>query len=113
MSIKSLAERIGMDYDSVIEDFCGDVTALKDALRAFPSKTATAVLEECVKNMDMEGIRKEAHAIRKSAEKLGLGELRTSAARLEEVNAEKVPADSEHLIKLQREIAKAIEEEKL
>lgn len=113
MSIKSLAERIGMDYDSVIEDFCGDVSALKDSLKAFHEAEDINNLKKAVESMDIEGIRKASHKIRKGAEKLGLGELRTAAARLEEVNAEKIPADAEHLEKLHAEILKAIEEENL
>ncbi len=111
MSIKSLAEKIGMDYESVIEDFCGDVSALKNALKAFPSSGNITALKECVANKDSEGIKREAHRIRKSAEKLGLGELKTAASRLEEVNAEKVPGDADHLERLFESAVKAIEEE--
>ena len=29
---KAIAEKIGMDYEAVMEDYCGDVSALKDKL---------------------------------------------------------------------------------
>ncbi len=113
MSIKSLAEKIGMDYESVIEDFCGDVSALRESLRKFPSSHDEEALSMAVAAKDWEGVKKEAHRIRKSAEKLGLEELRTAASRLEEVNEEKVPADYEHLKALYDEAVRAIEEEQL
>ena len=84
MSIKSLAERIGMDYDSVIEDFCGDVSALKDSLKAFHEAEDINNLKKAVESMDIEGIRKASHKIR-----------------------------NEHLEKLHAETLKAIEEENL
>ncbi len=102
-----------MDYDSVIEDFCGDVAALKDSLRAFQSSSDLETLRKNVEKMDIEGIRTVSHRIRKSAEKLGLGELKTAASRLEEVNAEKIPADAEHLETLYTDVLMAMAEEKL
>ena len=113
MSIKSLAEKIGMDYENVLEDFCGDVSTLKDTLRNFSSSHDEEALRKSVEAMDGEGVKREAHKIRKSAEKLGLEDLRTAAARLEEVNEEKVPADYQHLKAIYDRTIRAIDEEKL
>ncbi len=113
MSIKSLADKIGMDYESVLEDFCGDVSALKEALRSFSSSHDEDALKNSVEKMDKEGVKKEAHRIRKSAEKLGLENLKVAAARLEEVNEEKVPSDYKHLKEIYDATLKAIKEEKL
>ena len=113
MSIKSLAEKIGMDYETVLEDFCGDVSALKDALRKFPSSCDAELLKKSVDTLDTENVKKEAHKIRKIAEKLGLENLRIAAARLEEVNPEKIPADYNYLASIYQKTLEAIEEEKL
>ncbi|MBO8436943.1 MAG: Hpt domain-containing protein [Spirochaetes bacterium] len=101
-----------MDYESVIEDFCGDVSALKDALKAFAS-TDCQNLSEAVEKNDDATVKKEAHRIRKSAEKLGLEKLKVAAARLEEVNEEKVPADYAHLASIFTSTVDAIKKEGL
>ena len=112
MSIKSLAGAIGMDYESVIEDFCGDVSALKETLKAFASADYQA-LKNAVDANDKESVKKEAHRIRKSAEKLGLNNLRTAASRLEEVSEEKIPADYAHLETILKSTVEAISKENL
>ena len=84
MNIKAIAERIGMDYENVMEDYCGDVAAVKERLLRFPSDTDLSALEGCVSSGDMDGIRREAHRIRKCAKKLGLGSLAGIASHLEE-----------------------------
>ena len=113
MSIKTLAGKIGMDYESVIEDFCGDVSSLKDALKAFASSGDGERLGKAVAADDAEAVRKEAHRIRKSAEKLGLEDLRKAAARLEEASEDKTAADYAHLAALSAPAVRAIEEEGL
>ena len=112
MSIKSLAGAIGMDYESVIEDFCGDVSALKETLKAFASADYQA-LKNAVDANDKESVKKEAHRIRKSAEKLGLNNLRTAASRLEEVSEEKISADYAHLETILKSTVEAISKENL
>ena len=113
MSIRSISGRIGMDYDSVIEDYCGDVPALAEALRAFPSGTEEEELRKSIGNEDWDGARKAAHTLRKRAEKVGLKDLAEKASLLEEVSGEKMPGDFLQLEALYREICGIITEERL
>lgn len=93
MNIKAIAEKIGMDYEAVMEDYCGDVSALKDKLIAFPSSADLTALEQSISERNADGMKKEAHKIRKCAEKLGLHEIAKLASRIEEVNHEKAVSD--------------------
>ena len=45
MNIRSIADRIGMDYEGALEDYCGDVGALSARLAAFPSECQMEKLE--------------------------------------------------------------------
>ncbi len=113
MSIRSIAGRIGMDYDSVIEDYCGDVPSLAATLREFPSGTAVEEMRKCIGEENWDGARKAAHALRKRAEKVGLKKLAEKAALIEEVSSEKMPHDFLQLEALYREICGIITEERL
>lgn len=82
-----------MDYEKVMEDFCGDVEAVRSRLQSFASSDTAVRISECIASGDYAGARKLAHTLRKDAEKLGLGELMTKAGRLEEVSDEKFAID--------------------
>ena len=76
MNITSFAEEVGIDYESVIEDYCGDTAALRGDIEA----------------KDEDSVRKLAHAIRKKAEKIGLESMAQIARKLEESPAERFHA---------------------
>ena len=97
MNIRAIAEKTGMDYEAVMEDYCGDVSILKEKIMAFPASADLSQLEKSIKEGDTDGVRKEAHRIRKAAEKLGMKELARLASLLEEVDGEKAKTDFEEL----------------
>jgi hypothetical protein len=92
MNISSIAKQIGMDYDLVLEDYCGDVSIVADKLSTFVGDCAFASLEESVNNGDEENIRKGAHRIKKLSEKLGIKPLEKSAEQLENAKSSKIAA---------------------
>ena len=90
MNIKAIASRIGMDYDNVIEDFCGDTSEIRKKLESFISDCNFTALESAVEQNDEESIKKCAHKIKKTGEKLGLSDLVKHAAILEEAKSGKI-----------------------
>ena len=90
MNIKAIAGRIGMDYDNVIEDFCGDTGEIRKKLESFISDCDFAALRSAVESGDGEDIRKKAHKVKKTGEKLGLTSLVKCAALLEDAKNGKV-----------------------
>ena len=113
MSIRGIADRIGLDYDAAVEAYCGDVPALAEAIRAFPSSSGMEDLRGCIAGRRWQDARKAAHDLRKKAEKAGLGQLAHEASLLEEVSDEKMEADFMKLDSLYGRICRIIEEEKL
>ena len=89
MNIKSIASKIGMDYENTLEAFCGDVNALTEKLLAFPSSADITALSKAIESGDEESIRTEAHRMRKSSEKLGLTQLAKLFRIVEEAGPEK------------------------
>lgn len=90
MSIKAIAMKIGMDYDAVIEDFCGDVTLIADKLRTFAQDCAFPSLEKAVKDNDLDAITKGARKVRKAAEKIGILPLQSAAEALEKAQGDSI-----------------------
>lgn len=68
MNIKAIAGRIGMDYDNVIEDFCGDTGEIRKKLESFVSDCDFPALRSAVESGDGEDIRKRAHKVKKTGE---------------------------------------------
>ncbi len=83
MNIRNIASRIGMDYETALEDYCGDVTALSNALSSFCSDCHIEKLENAIRSGSNEDIKKEAKRIRKLAEKAGLASLSEECHNLE------------------------------
>ena len=75
MNIRAIADKIGMDYEGVMEDFCGDVGAVREKLMAFASGNIAESIDGCLGSGDYAGARKFAHSLRKNAEKLGIKKL--------------------------------------
>ena len=48
MNIKAIAGRIGMDYDNVIEDFCGDTGEIRKKLESFTEDCDFSALKVAV-----------------------------------------------------------------
>ncbi len=111
MNIRAIAERIGMDYDGVMEYYCGDVAVVKEKLMQFPESASLEKLEAAIEADDETAVRKEAHAIRKAAEKLGLQEMAKAASAVEEVSRGKLPDDFSKLKAIQKEICSVLEGE--
>ena len=70
-----------------------DKVIFMDKLMAFPSSADLTALEQSISERNADGMKKEAHKIRKCAEKLGLHEIAKLASRIEEVNHEKAVSD--------------------
>ena len=83
MNIRSIADKIGMDYDAALEDFCGDVAAISTKLLSFPAENGLQALEAAIDTGDMEGARKAARTLRKSAEKISLSKLAEECSKVE------------------------------
>ena len=92
MNITSFAEEVGIDYESVIEDYCGDTAALRGDIEAFLPSCHLDELEKAIEAKDEDRVRKLAHAIRKKAEKIGLESMAQIARKLEESPAERFHA---------------------
>lgn len=86
MNIKTVADLIGMDYDAVLEDYCGDVSLLNERLVAFPSSTSLDNLSMPLKVGDYETLRIEAKKLRKASEKIGLTKLAAACKTLEKAD---------------------------
>ena len=48
MNITSFAEEVGIDYESVIEDYCGDTAALRGDIEAFLPSCHLDELEKAI-----------------------------------------------------------------
>ena len=99
MNLKSMAGKIGMNYDSVLEDFCGDVSSIREKVESLLQECSIDDLVLAYSNGDEEGVRKAAHDIRKKAEKLGLQVLIKAALQLEEAKPGRLAAPYENLVK--------------
>ena len=115
MNIKAVADKIGIDYEKTVEDFCGDVSALSSRLQAFASSNAIETLKTLQDKADAAGIKKLAHGIRKDAEKVGLETVAKASRRVEDADTDKLKSAVHVLIEKMEEAISAIknqEEEK-
>lgn len=90
MNIKAIATKIGIDYENVLEDFCGDVSALGEMLQAFSEASFSSKLKEALDKADHESIKSLAHKIRNNSEKLGLSTIAKAARRVEDADLDKI-----------------------
>ena len=111
MNIKAIASRIGMDYDNVIENFCGDTSEVRKKLESFIDDCNFTALESAIEANDEEQIKKCAHKIRKTGEKLGLTNLVKQASLLEDAKNGKIAPSYDFLRKEYLEIAKNLTSE--
>ena len=51
MNIKAIASRIGMDYDNVIENFCGDTSEVRKKLESFIDDCNFTALESAIEEI--------------------------------------------------------------
>lgn len=84
MNIKTFSDKTGIDYDKLVEDFCGDTALLRQKILSFPSDCNLAGLKKAIKENDEAAVRSIAHRIRKSAEALSLAETARLAKKLED-----------------------------
>ena len=95
MNIRSFADAAGIDYERLMDEFCGDTKALSTSIRSYldtcdlPS-LVKSVKDKSVKDGDEEAVRSSAHRIRKCAEKLLLDETASLARKLEDAPAERM-----------------------
>lgn len=90
MNIKSIASKIGIDYENVVGDFCGDVSALSSKLQSFASSDAIEQIKKALDSSNTEEVKKIAHTIRKDSEKVGLTAIAKAARRVEDADVDKI-----------------------
>ena len=111
MNIRTFAFETGMDYESLMEDFCGDTAAIKERILSFPSDAKFSELKSAVIEKDDMKVKALAHSLRKSAQKLCLGEIESLARKMEESPADKYHSFIEPLEKELGLYSKALEED--
>lgn len=99
MNIKTFAEKTGIDYEKVMEDFCGDTAALKERILSFEPDCSIPSLKAAIEEKNEEAVHSIAHRIRKNAEKLTLNEIARLARKLEEADTERFQSLAEPLEK--------------
>lgn len=75
MNIRTIADRIGMDYEGALEYYGGDVSLLKSRLESFVKDVDFPSLKLAVENRNEEETKARAHRMRKLSEKVCLTEL--------------------------------------
>ena len=80
MNIRSFADAAGIDYERLMDEFCGDTKALSTSIRSYLDTCDLPSLVKSVEDGDEEAVRHAAHRIRKCAEKLLLDETASLAA---------------------------------
>lgn len=112
MNIMSFAQAVGMDYEEVMEDCCGDTQVLQERIEAYlPSADFEGLMASIDRGDEVEA-RSRAHKIRGLAEKLSLKETTRLAGRLEKAPADRLHAFKEPLGKEASIYKKALEEQK-
>ena len=90
MNIKAIANKIGIDYEKVVEDFCGDISTLGARIENFASSDFANKLNAYLDSSDYENTKALSHSIRKDAEKIGLDSIAKSAKRVEDADSDKI-----------------------
>ncbi len=89
MNIKTFAKKTDIDYEKVMEDFCGDTAALKKAIETFADRQAFDSLLKAIEEKDEESVKALSHRLRKEAERLSLSECSKLCRKLEESPSDK------------------------
>lgn len=90
MSVSLIAKQIGMDYDLVLEDYCGDISLISSKLKTFVNDCDFPTLLTYKSENNEEKIKEGAHKIKKLSEKLGIIPLQTLAKETEEAKSGKL-----------------------
>lgn len=109
MNIRAIARSIDMDYDEVLEDFCGDVQAITSKLESYLDDCAFESLEEAVEKEDATLVKKGAHRVRKCSEKLGLKAMEKYAGTLENAKSDRIASAFEPLAKEYAKVKEVLE----
>lgn len=109
MNIRSIAKSIDMDYDSVLEDFCGDVQSITAKLESYLSDCDFDSLRAAIEKEDAEAVRKGAHRVKKCSEKLGLKAMEKYAATLENAKSDRIAGAFEPLEKEYNKVKEVLE----
>lgn len=112
MNISAIADKIGLDYENIIEDFCGDVAALGSKLSAFTENCRIDGLEAAMESKDYDTARSEAKKIRKAAEKVGLRDLKKAAEHAENAKDDKLHSAVASLVQKYNDVAQCLDAEK-
>ncbi len=110
MNISAFAKRIGMDYDLVLEDYCGDVSLISSKLASFVKDCNFATLEAKKAADDEDGLKAEAHRIKKLAEKMGITPLFKAAQLVETAKGNKLENAYEALESEYKKVAEVLAE---
>lgn len=108
MNIKAIANKIGLDYENALEDFCGDVSELSSRLQKFASSDVVNELKKSFENGDHANIKKIAHSVRNSSEKIWLTNIAKIAGRVETADDDKIKNATAVLIEKLEEIDSTI-----
>ena len=90
MNIKAIADKIGIDYETVLEDFCGDVSELGSRLQRFAASDVITELKNALEAADHAHVKSLAHEARNKAEKVGLKNIAKVARRVEDADDDKI-----------------------
>ncbi len=112
MNIRAIAGKVGLDYENIIEDFCGDVKTLSGKLSSFTDSFTLEDLKAAVEKKDYDAVRKAAKVIRKGSEKVGLKDLAKAAEYVEDAKDEKIHSAAMSLIEKYEEVKKVLDESK-
>lgn len=110
MNISAIAKRIGMDYDLVLEDYCGDVSLISSKLASFVKDCNFKALEDKKAAGDEDGLKAEAHRIKKLAEKMGITPLLKAAQLVENTKGNKLGSAYETLESEYNKVAQVLAE---
>ncbi len=111
MNLKALAGKIGLDYDKTVEDFCGDISTLKEKVQSFSVDCDIDEFEDALKTGDEPLIKNIAHKIKKAAEKIGLVPLMNAASQVESADSQTLREASVSLIKMYNDVIQKIKAE--
>jgi len=97
-----------MDYDNVLEDFCGDVSTITAKLESYLKDVDFPSLKAAMETKDAGAIVKAAHKVKKASEKLGLKTMTKYASTLENSKSDKMEAAYETLEKEYSKVEEAL-----
>lgn len=89
VNITNFAQKLGLDYEKIVEDYCGDMQALAHDILVFPELCRLDDVEKALNEKDVTAVHTAAHRMRKAAEKLSLDEIVRLSRRLEEASIDR------------------------